>query len=205
MARKRIVQNRRTHILQAADSLFERFGYEKTTMEDFSQAVGIPRATIYLEFPGGKVDILMAYVQHAMGGTLEHMRAIIRKSKDGRLETLRQVILFNLLSAHEKSQPFNLETITRYNAQVSAHMGDFIRDRNGLIQQLLDQAILTGELPAHYDTARITTLIVHGMHAFLPPNHQRFTRESLQRDAGEFFAVLLSGLKKSRSPSLCPA
>jgi AcrR family transcriptional regulator len=43
--------NRRQRLLNAAGSLFSRWGFDKTNMEDIAREAGISKGAVYLEFP----------------------------------------------------------------------------------------------------------------------------------------------------------
>lgn len=57
----------REQILVAAEELFHRFGYRKTTVAEIAQAVGIAKGAIYLNFPS-KEEIFLAIVGRRLEG-----------------------------------------------------------------------------------------------------------------------------------------
>lgn len=200
MARKKTVQDRRERIVQAADSLFNHYGFEKTTMEDISREAGIPRATIYLEFQGGKEDILMASVERHFNQLITSMRDLARQSRTGRLEALKQAILFNILSNYNRAIEFQYSpsNLIHYSNRVRSEMNSFFQERLTLFTDLLQQAKLSGEIPIECDCSRLAEIITHGLTAFMPPVCTRFSREEIETDASAFFTLLLSGLSKQR-------
>lgn len=60
-------------IINAAATMFARYGYTKTTMGDIAAEAGVARQTVYNAFPG-KEEILRAVVSHAGAETY---RAVI--------------------------------------------------------------------------------------------------------------------------------
>ncbi|HEY9685607.1 MAG TPA: TetR/AcrR family transcriptional regulator [Coleofasciculaceae cyanobacterium] len=199
MARKRTIAERKELIVQTAEQLFNHYGYDKTTMEDISREAGIPRATIYLDFPGGKVDILMANIAKHLEDSLASMRKIARQSKDSRLETLKQVILFYVLSTYDKASrhrydPNNME---RHCSRVREEMAGYFRLRTVFFAELLKHAAMKGEIPISHDFFRLAELVTQGISCFLPPHSTQYEREALERDADAFFSLLLSGLLKT--------
>jgi len=50
-------------ILEAAEGLFERYGYRKTTVDEIAQAAGLGKGTIYLYFKS-KEDLAYAWLEH---------------------------------------------------------------------------------------------------------------------------------------------
>jgi AcrR family transcriptional regulator len=200
MARKKNILDRRERIIQAADSLFNHYGVEKTTMEDISRESGIPRATVYLEFPGGKEDILMASIEHRFHQLLSEMRELTRQSRVGRLDTLKQVILYNIMSNYDRATDFQYSpaNLAYYSNRVRTEMNSFFKERQNFFADLLQQAALNDEVSREYDYNRLAELITHGLMAFMPPVCTRFTREELEMDANAFFGLLLSGIAKEQ-------
>lgn len=198
MPRKKNILDRKEQILQAADRLFNHYSYEKTTMEDISKESGIPRATIYLEFSGGKEDILIANIERYMRQMLAEMRAMAKVSKKGRLETLKQAMLYYVLSAHDKSisAQFDPNNMDRHTKRIRSEMGEYFKARTGFFAEILEQAVLAGEVSDECEPKRLAEVIAHGLNCFLPPLNLRMSREALEKDATAFFSLLLSGLAK---------
>ncbi len=212
MTHKKTILDRRHQIIQTADRLFGYFGYEKTTMEDISRETGIPRATIYLTFPGGKEDILIANIEQYLVQVLADMRAIAKRSRVGRLETLKQVILFYILSAYDKStrNQCGTDNMEKRKQRIHAEMASLFETRNAFFTSLLEQAALTGELPAGHEYERIAEILSHSLTCWLPPTASHFSREALERDANTFFNLMLTGLaktptRKNQIPAPIPA
>jgi AcrR family transcriptional regulator len=61
--------NRRQALLGAALTVFIRFGYRKTAMDEVARAAGISRQGLYLHFPT-KEALFRAVVHHALSGQL---------------------------------------------------------------------------------------------------------------------------------------
>ena len=169
-------------------------------MEDISREAGVPRATIYLEFSGGKEDILMASIERYLNQILCDMRDLAKQSKMGRLETLKQVILFNILSNYDRAKDFKYSapSLENYSKRTRQEMENFFKARIAFYIELLEQAALGQEIPAHPDYYRFAQIIEYGLISFMPPLSPRLEREVLERDANAFFSMLLSGMAKHR-------
>ena len=61
------------HIVEAAKTLFTRYGFTKTTIGDIAVEAGVARQTLYNAFPS-KEDILRAVVRDAGAQTLEAVK-----------------------------------------------------------------------------------------------------------------------------------
>ena len=203
MARRKVIPDRKERIIEAADRLFNHYGWEKTTMGDISQEAGIPRATVYLEFPGGKEDVLMASIERYLKQLLQNMKELARQSRVGRMETLKHVILYNILANHDRTQDFQYSALSleKYTKRVRIEMESFFQARRDFFEELLEQAALGGEIPSHYDFQRIAKVLEYGFPSFMPPLSSRIgSRELLEQDAQAFFNLLLSGLSKTAIP-----
>jgi AcrR family transcriptional regulator len=199
MPRKKSLLDRRERILLSADSLFNHYGLEKTTMEDISRESGIPRATIYTEFPGGKEDILMASLERYLEQVIGSMRELVRQSRSGRLETLKQVILFNILANYDHATEFQYSphNLQHYSSRVRQEMNSYFQARIALFEELLQQAALGGEISAEYNHSRLAAIISHALVPFMPPLATRLPRKQIETDANALFSLLLSGIAKS--------
>lgn len=52
----------RDRLLAAAEICFNRFGVEKTTLEDIAGEAGVSRATVYRHFDGGRDEVILGVV-----------------------------------------------------------------------------------------------------------------------------------------------
>ena len=201
MPRKKITLNRRSQILQAADRLFTHYGFEKTTIEDISREAGIPRATIYLEFQGGKEAILMAHIAEYMEQMLAEMQKIAKTARTGRLEALKQALLHCVLSAYDKaSHQFDPNNIERCSKHIRCEMGEFFKRRNAFYAEALRQAALAGEISGDADFEYLAELISQACISWMPLHTLHLPRETLEQRANTFFSVFLTGLAHLKTP-----
>jgi len=78
---------RREHILRAAQELFARFGFRKTTMEDVAKAARIAKATLYYYFKS-KENILQELI-YKKGEELRRRLLSAIRNAEGPVEKLR--------------------------------------------------------------------------------------------------------------------
>jgi AcrR family transcriptional regulator len=199
MARKKKLLDRKDRIIEAADRLFHVYGLDKTTMEDIARESGIPRATVYLEFSGGKEEIMMTSIERYLFGLLDEMKKLAAHSVATRLETLKQVILHNVLSNRDRARNFQYSeaAIEQYGKRVRLEMKDFFQARREFFQDLLQQAAAKGEIPPDYDYSRMVKLLEYGLLPFTPSLSNQLSREDLQRTSTAFFNLLLTGFAHS--------
>jgi AcrR family transcriptional regulator len=62
-------------ILDAAERLLARFGYDKTTVDDMAREAGVSKRTIYLHFPG-KEAVALASIDRVVGRVTDRLRQI---------------------------------------------------------------------------------------------------------------------------------
>lgn len=199
MPRKKIIADRHERIVQAADSLFNHYGFEKTTMEDISRESGIPRATIYLEFPSGKGDIMMASIKRHLAKLLSDMRALAQQPNTSTLDVLRQIVVHNIMTNYDRTvevqyEPNNLEL---YSKRVREEVSSYFQERTVLHIELLTQASQRGEISQEHDPAHLAELIALGQRAFMPPLTYQLDRETLKKNADAFFKLFLNGIANS--------
>lgn len=73
--------DRTGHILDSALTVFSRYGYAKTTMQDISRAAGMSRAALYLHF-ATKEDLFRAGSRRAHSRALEQADAALAQQGD---------------------------------------------------------------------------------------------------------------------------
>ncbi len=89
-------------ILDAADRLFEQFGYRKTTVEEIAQEAGIGKGSIYVHFRS-KEDVGYAWAQRGysrMRATLEELVS----EKCTACERIKALLTYRVMLRHDKVQ-----------------------------------------------------------------------------------------------------
>jgi AcrR family transcriptional regulator len=74
-------EDRRIGLLDAAASVFLRFGYRKASMDDVAAAAGLSRQALYLRF-ANKDELFRAAVQHVLDSSLDAARTALRAPGD---------------------------------------------------------------------------------------------------------------------------
>ena len=89
--------NKRDRILQTANEIFARYGYDKTTLDDIGKKCGLNKASLYYYF-SNKEDI---YVQVIMAETTVFINEL-------------QAQTANLISTADKIRHYLIERVKRY-------------------------------------------------------------------------------------------
>lgn len=82
---------RRLEIVRAARYLFQSKEYDKTTMQDVMDDLGIAKGTIYYYFKS-KDDLLEAVIENIVDENIEQMQSSLQEMKGNALEKLRALI-----------------------------------------------------------------------------------------------------------------
>lgn len=95
----------RRSIVEAASSIFSRYGYRKTSMDDIAKAFGMGKASLYYYFKG-KEDIFEAVVVHEADLLRASLIEILASRQDARLK-LKNYILVRMNSLRKLSNYYN--------------------------------------------------------------------------------------------------
>ncbi len=82
---------RKSDIVEAARYLFQTKEYDKTTMQDVMDTLGIAKGTIYHYFES-KDALLEAVIENIVDTTIERMQTIVQKSTGTALEKMQMLV-----------------------------------------------------------------------------------------------------------------
>jgi len=82
---------RRSEIVKTARHLFQTKEYDKTTMQDVMDILGIAKGTIYHYFKS-KEELLEAVIENIVDENIEHMQLVISEMKGNALEKISILI-----------------------------------------------------------------------------------------------------------------
>ncbi len=82
---------RRAEIVQAARFLFQTQEYERTTMQDVMERVGIAKGTIYHHFQS-KEELLEAVVENIVEEQISRMQQVVNETEGSALDKLRLLV-----------------------------------------------------------------------------------------------------------------
>jgi len=99
---------RKEEILFAAEKLFGRNGYNKTSVEAIIKEVGIAKGTLYYHFKS-KQDILHALVENIANDIEEYFKSIVASKKLPAIEKLK--LMITSPKKKEKIKPTIMEII----------------------------------------------------------------------------------------------
>ncbi len=170
--RERQKRKRRSLILEAARTLFNRDGYVETTIEDIAAMAEVSPATVH-NYYGGKWQLLIELVDQCDAGIrdeIDRMTARVDASTDAKAilnEMLLRIATGSLDSlSHHVWRHAIANSITRehieYGISFSKAHNDFIAAISRTIQRLIDD----GRLPPSLDPA-ICASVLYKIHHLL--------------------------------------
>lgn len=113
----------REDILAAAEELFHRFGYRKTTVAEIARAAGIAKGAIYLHFPS-KEEIFLSIVGRQLEGRSTRLEELVARPGPPReriVEALESIIDDSLRSKRDffpglRFDPSDLDLVIKISA-----------------------------------------------------------------------------------------
>lgn len=203
MARTKAIPNRAELILGAAEVLFARYGYERTSIEDIAQHLGIGKGSVYLDFRT-KEDILSALLSRHANQVLGQAQKKVDECRVSPLKTLIQILEEPCLMVYDliKRDIHTPETLLYTSVQFKGRFSSFFARKRALILELLQRAAAAGEIPQKNATDEMAQMIMMGTSSIYPPyldNYSESTepisRELLQKRAKILVRLIVSGLK----------
>jgi AcrR family transcriptional regulator len=201
--------NRAEEIIVAADELFARYGYERTSMEDIAKHLGIGKGSIYLDFRT-KEEILFTILERHADAIQAALRVQILANDSSPLNILREALINDPLNCYDAVMRDNHspETLLHSSVAMKKHFSHFFITRRGLIHMLLVRAAKAGEIDrqkATEDTARGLMMIVSSLYPPYLDNYSEAvtikTRQDIIATAPILVDLVLAGLRTGASGS----
>lgn len=174
-------EDRRQEIVETARELFQKKGYESTTMRDIMDALGIAKGTIYHYFKS-KEELLDAVVENAVEEYIASMEKVLNESGGTALDKMRALITSgNVEDQYEEilehlHRPGNVSMHTQQLAVTLSRLAPLYASA---IQQGCEEGVFQSEHPlecAEFLLAGIQFLTDTG---FYPWNQGDLTRRAM--------------------------
>ena len=152
--KERVKQERELEILQAARDVFSDVGYDRASIDDIAERVGIGKGTVYLHF-ANKEAILVAIMRHGVRGLVDriHGQVVARDSAQDKLRAVLEALVEHRY-ANESLVRMVSSEIPHFLA--NKERAEAIGELRELIASLIRQGQEQGELnakPEAYFTA----------------------------------------------------
>ncbi len=157
--------DRRDFILDAAEHLFQRFGYRRTIVDDIAREVGIAKGSVYLHFKT-KEEILLALFERDMSHLDQRLKEELSQEPVA-ADQLR--LLIRIMTSLVEDQPVLAKMLLGDNSlelppelsRQCCHNKDFAF---GHIPGILQKGIEQGEFREDLDIQAVIPLIVSFFH-----------------------------------------
>ncbi len=174
-------EERRKEIVSAARTLFLEQEYEKTSMQDVMQKVGIAKGTIYHYFKS-KDELLDAVVSDIVGEYIARVKSSLEKLEGTAMQRMRALIESSSVAENQSElleqmhRPGNIGLHARQLAAVFSQLAPLYA---GVIEQGCKEGVFTSEHPletAEFLLAGIQFLTDVGCYPCSHEDIQRRTR-----------------------------
>lgn len=189
----------RERILDAADRLLSRYGYQKTTADDLAREAAIGRRTVYVHFTS-KEEIFLASIDRVVERLIDELKRVLYSggSADERLRRMLMTrILFRFDSVHDYHQSLD----DMFSVLRSAYLER--RDRYMAMEaEVFTQVLLEGQRSGlmRVDDANATArTLLHATNGLLPyslSGRELGSRAEVEERVQRLSDVLLRGLRQ---------
>lgn len=202
MARTKAIPNRAELILEAAQELFSRYGYERTSIDDIAQHLGIGKGSVYLDFRT-KEDILVALLTRHANYVLNFVQELVDNGGSP-LKTLSRILEEPCLMVYDKVKRdiHTPEGLIYSSTSFKDRFSTFYKRKRSLILEVLLRASEAGEIPKKNATEDVAQLVMMSTSSIYPPyldnyseSTEPMTRELLQKRAKALVRLIIAGLK----------
>ncbi len=192
-------QDVRDSILDAAERLFRRYGYKKTTIDDLAREAGIGKGTVYLYFDS-KESVALSVVDLEFDRIRDRLQRIGR-SRGQPAARLRQMLVERVMLRFDVAAGYS-QTLDEVFSSVRI---PFLERREQFLKieaQVCAEVLLDGrqrEIFEFEDALETAMLLMRATGSLLPLTltpHQMSRREEIQETAGQIADLLLRGLLK---------
>ncbi len=134
----------RVSILEAAQVLFAKFGYKKTTMEDIAQELHKGKSSLYYYFKN-KEEIFQAVIDKEQGVLIANLKKVAKSSQNPK-EKMNDYVLTRMKTVSELDNYFKALTDERFGGIefVKAVKENTEKIEVEMIEQIINEGIADG-------------------------------------------------------------
>jgi AcrR family transcriptional regulator len=192
---KQLADDTRQLILQAAESRFGQYGYNKTTMAEIAEDSGMSAANIYRYFDN-KEDIAAACTSRWMCKRIDRLRSAIRQPGLSAIQRLQDYVLTNLRVSHEMAM--ENKKICEIAETITSNRQDLVHEKIDAEIALLAEILANGNESGEFNindiiaTARTvhSALVIFDVPIFMG----LFPYEQFEERARAIVKLLVTGL-----------
>jgi len=154
--RERKKEETRRRIFEAAMELFREKGYEATTVDEITEKADVGRGTFFNYFP--KKESLLAYLsEERLAAAEDNAAALLAEPAPARRKLID--LYLHAATAWEPDVELSRFVFHEWLRRAFEPTADAEKGWRRLVQALLEQGRLSGELPADTDPARADAIL----------------------------------------------
>jgi AcrR family transcriptional regulator len=185
-------QAQRLEVLRVATSLFQRKGFQATTLKEIADELNMDRATLY-RFFASKDELLRASVVDSILEIADEVRAVVHGDGSARAKLAEIIVLVMRYYERHYPQPYvflhdMLDTTWVEDSEWATRLVSLVREIQGLVHGVVEQGMREGEfrsgIPADVATNAVLGALNWTYRWYRPG---RYSGE----DVGEVYATLL--------------
>ena len=187
----------RDRILDAAERLLARLGYQKTTMDDLAREAGIGKRTIYVHFPS-KEEVALSTIDRIVERLKARLRSIA-VSSDPPAERLRRMLLTRVLFRFDSVRDYYESIDDLFRAIRPAYMARrarYFAEEASIFAEVLTEGRGAGAFAFEDPLSTAQTLLL-ATNSLLPSGlstRELGQRRDLEAKASRIAQLLLGGL-----------
>lgn len=203
MARTKSIPNRAALIVAAAEELFGRYGYERTSIDDIARHLGIGKGSIYLDFRT-KDDILLAILSNHVDLLKRCMQEGLDNTTSSPLSTLKEILEQSIGLVYDKvTRDIHApEALLHTSAEMKSRFDHFYLSQRTTVLQLLKMAASAGEIAPEKASEEMAITILMTTSSLYPPYLNNYSesetsvkKTQILKQARLTLELLISGLK----------
>lgn len=194
----------RQTILDAADRMFLRYGYRKTTIEDIAREAGIGKGSVYLHFQS-KEEIGGEWMDQWHTRVFQEMRDRV-DAQERYPDKLRAFLMRRVMGRYcslERWQMSLDEVMCNLQPLIQTHKAKFQEREGAYARALLEEGIRRGEFRP-FEPEKVTTSILLATNALLPNTlrpDQIGSKETVEQRASDLVDLLLQAIEPKENHS----
>lgn len=190
----------REAILDATDTLMQRFGFRKMTMDDIAKEAGISKRTIYTYFPS-KEEVGLSSIARVVALAQSRMAKAF-EGKGSHSARLREMLVGRVMARVESVRDYHQSLDELFEAVRPAYMErrkQNFETETEMIRDLIDQGNAAGEFAVE-NAKRAAEMLLRATNAFLPYSlsvAELGDTEAIRKDVAAMAELLIRGLRFS--------
>jgi AcrR family transcriptional regulator len=184
-------------ILDAADRLLGRYGYQKMTVESLAREAGIGKGTVYLSFES-KADVALACIDRMAARVLSKLQAIGASATSPEQRT-REMLVERVLYRFDYARPHSSsidDLLASLRPRLVEHRNEYFRAEAEALARVLEEGSADGAFEVA-DSRAAAAAMVTATNALLPYSlsvEELGRRDEIARRAHDIIHLLLRGV-----------